>query len=69
VQTDNRANLGVAPEKLTVGEWHFDKDGTPVAGPNPDVSDSGRTALPTDGSPVHSKGQQAPERKGATGDW
>jgi len=32
-QSENRANLGTPPERATVGEWHFDKDGTPVAGP------------------------------------
>ncbi|MBE0623507.1 MAG: conjugal transfer protein TraG N-terminal domain-containing protein [Burkholderiales bacterium] len=32
-QTDNRAKLGTPPERPTIGEWHFDKDGVPVAGP------------------------------------
>jgi conjugal transfer mating pair stabilization protein TraG len=32
-QTDNRAKLGSPPEHPEVGDWHFDKDGTPVAGP------------------------------------
>ena len=38
VQSDNRARLGVPPEKPTVGEWHFDRDGTPVAGSDPSTS-------------------------------
>ena len=42
VQTDNRAKLGEAPEKPTIGEWHFDKDGTPVSGQKPDSKQSVR---------------------------
>lgn len=40
VQTDNRGKLGVAPEKPTIGEWHLDRDGVPVAGPKPETSES-----------------------------
>jgi hypothetical protein len=40
IQADNRAKLGVAPERPTIGEWHFDTDGTPVAGPNPETGTS-----------------------------
>jgi len=32
-QTDNRAKLGTPPERPTIGEWHLDKDGVPVASP------------------------------------
>jgi len=32
-QTDNRAKLGTAPETPTIGEWHLNKDGVPVRGP------------------------------------
>jgi hypothetical protein len=35
-QTDNRAKLGTPPERPSIGEWHLDKDGVPVAGPRPD---------------------------------
>jgi hypothetical protein len=28
-------NLGTAPKVEPIGEWHFDKDGVPVAGPKP----------------------------------
>ena len=35
-QTENRASLGTPPERPTIGEWHFDKDGVPVAGPGSD---------------------------------
>jgi conjugal transfer mating pair stabilization protein TraG len=34
-QTNNRANLGTPPESPTLGEWHFNKDGVPVAGRKP----------------------------------
>ena len=34
-QTDNRAKLGTPPERPSIGEWHLDKDGVPVAGPKP----------------------------------
>jgi len=35
-QADNRAKLGTPPEKPSIGEWHLDKDGVPVAGPKPE---------------------------------
>jgi hypothetical protein len=31
-------NLGTAPKVEPIGEWHFDKDGVPVAGPKPQAS-------------------------------
>ena len=34
-QNDNRAKLGTPPERPTIGEWHLDSDGIPVAGPKP----------------------------------
>jgi conjugal transfer mating pair stabilization protein TraG len=40
VQADNRAKLGTPPKRPTIGEWHFDKDGTPAAGPNPQTETS-----------------------------
>jgi len=40
-QTDNRAKLGTPPERPSVGEWHTNKDGVPVAGPKPDTPESG----------------------------
>ena len=40
-QTDNRAKLGTAPETPSIGEWHFDKDGAPTAGPAPKPATSG----------------------------
>ena len=42
-QTDNRAELGAPPERPTIGEWHFDKDGVPVAGPKPETARSSET--------------------------
>jgi hypothetical protein len=32
-QNDNRAKLGTPSERPSIGEWHLDKDGVPVAGP------------------------------------
>ena len=40
-QTDNRAKLGTPPERPSIGEWHTNKDGVPVAGPKPDTPESG----------------------------
>lgn len=40
VQGDNRANVGVAAAKPTIGEWHFDPDGIPVAGPKVETIES-----------------------------
>lgn len=39
VQADNRAKLGTPPQRPTIGEWHFDNDGTPVAGPAPEKTE------------------------------
>ena len=36
-QTDNRAKLGTPPERPTIGEWHLNKDGVPVAGRKPET--------------------------------
>ena len=35
VQADNRPKLGAPPHRPSIGEWHLDKDGVPVAGPKP----------------------------------
>jgi conjugal transfer mating pair stabilization protein TraG len=32
-QNDNRAKLGTPSERPSIGEWHLDKNGVPVAGP------------------------------------
>ena len=45
-QTDNRAKLGTAPETPSIGEWHFDKDGAPNAGPAPKPATSGHQPEP-----------------------
>ncbi|MGE0289765.1 MAG: conjugal transfer protein TraG N-terminal domain-containing protein [Bradyrhizobium sp.] len=39
-QTDNRAKLGTSPERPSIGEWHTNKDGVPVAGPKPETRES-----------------------------
>jgi hypothetical protein len=60
----SKPNLGTPPKVGPIGEWHFDKDGVPVAGPDskpaaPDPKPG--TAGPTDPT---KKG-----RGGATGKW
>lgn len=63
-QPDNRANLGTPPERPTIGEWHLDKDGVPVAGPKPETA--GRGEKPT--LPDSDQGAKQPTNgKGTTG--
>ena len=64
VQTENRATLGTPPERPIIGEWHFDKDGVPVAGPKPDVAERGEKTNPP--VPNQAAGQPAAD-KGTTG--
>ncbi len=54
-QTDNRANLGKPPERPAIGEWLFDKDGVPVAGPYPQPAAPGA-------KPSTSSTNQGPDR-------
>lgn len=63
-QTDNRANLGTPPERPSIGEWHLDKHGVPVAGPKPEAPVPGETANPP--STNESVGRSTDE-KGTTG--
>jgi len=60
-QTENRANVGVAPERPTSGEWHFDQDGTPVAGPRTGTSKS------ADPAPTVERSPQQPRENGPSG--
>jgi hypothetical protein len=39
--------IGTPPKRQPIGEWHFGRDGVPVAGPEPKPADS--TALPRPG--------------------
>jgi hypothetical protein len=39
----SQPELGTPPKVEPIGEWHFDKDGVPVAGPKP------KTAAPAEG--------------------
>ena len=57
-QTDNRAKLGTPPERPTIGEWHLDKDGVPVAGPKPETRESAASTPKTEQPP----GPQEPRR-------
>ncbi|MCL4748023.1 MAG: conjugal transfer protein TraG N-terminal domain-containing protein [Burkholderiaceae bacterium] len=43
-QPDNRAKLGTPPERPSIGEWHTNKDGVPVAGPMPETRESAASA-------------------------
>ena len=64
-QSDNRPNLGTPPERPTIGEWHFNKDGVPVTGPKPEtgghvekpiLSDTNQEAeQPTNGKSTNGK--------------
>ena len=53
-QTDNRAKLGTPPERPSIGEWHLDKDGVPVAGPKP-VAPGSAASTPKAGQPPGSQ--------------
>lgn len=64
VQTDNRANLGTPPERPTIGEWHFDKDGVPLAGPKPEVEAPGGKPSP---SSTNQGAGRVTDGKGTTG--
>jgi hypothetical protein len=52
VQADNRAKLGTPQQRPSIGEWHLDKDGVPVAGPKP----GSREAAASPDKPDRSKG-------------
>ena len=63
-QPDNRANFGKPPERPTIGDWHSDKDGVPVAGPKRE------SAAPAEKQSPSSTNQGAGRRidgKGTTG--
>ncbi len=53
-QTDNRAKLGTLPERPSIGEWHLDKDGVPVAGQKP-VAPGSAASTPKAGQPPGSQ--------------
>jgi len=63
-QADNRANLGTPPERPTIGEWHFDKDGVPVAGPRPEPAAPDAKPSP---SSTNQGADRSTDRKGTTG--
>lgn len=47
-QTDNRATLGTPPERPSIGEWHLNRDGVPVAGPKPEKRGPAASAAPAE---------------------
>jgi conjugal transfer mating pair stabilization protein TraG len=57
-------NLGSAPKAEPIGDWHYDKDGVPVAGPKPRPTAS----LPNPGN-SDAVGRSSKDRGGATGKW
>jgi conjugal transfer mating pair stabilization protein TraG len=66
-QTDNRAKLGTPPERPSIGEWHLDKDGVPVAGPKPETRESAASTTKAEQPPgPHGAGRPTAE-KGKTG--
>jgi hypothetical protein len=60
----SQPNLGTPPKVEPIGEWHFDEDGVPVAGPNP------KSAAPPP-KPGTADAVERPnkDRGGATGKW
>jgi conjugal transfer mating pair stabilization protein TraG len=60
-QTDNRANLGIPPERPTIGEWHSDSGGVPVAGTK-------RESAAPGGKPAQPVGKQGSGRSSAQDD-
>ena len=57
-------NLGTPPKVEPIGEWHFDKDGVPVAGPNPKPA-----APPPKPGTADAVDPPNKDRGGATGKW
>jgi conjugal transfer mating pair stabilization protein TraG len=57
-------NLGTAPKVEPIGEWHFDKDGVPVAGPKPQPA-----APPPKPGTANPLGPAKSDRGGKTGEW
>ncbi|MBE0614115.1 MAG: conjugal transfer protein TraG N-terminal domain-containing protein [Burkholderiales bacterium] len=66
-QTDNRANLGTPSEKPSIGEWHLDKDGVPVAGPKPVSRESAASAAKPEQPPASQEAGRPTDQKGTTG--
>ena len=46
----SRPNLGTPPKVEPIGEWHFDMEGFPVAGPEPHIAVSGTKPDPDSGN-------------------
>jgi conjugal transfer mating pair stabilization protein TraG len=56
-------NLGTAPNVEPIGDWHFDKDGVPVAGPKPQPA-----APPPKPGTAENVNRPRKDRGGATGE-
>ena len=60
----SQPDLGTPPDVEPIGEWHLDKDGVPVAGPNPTpVTPSANPGIPDEVE------RRSKDRGGATGEW
>ncbi|MGQ0526336.1 MAG: hypothetical protein ACT4P8_22075, partial [Betaproteobacteria bacterium] len=66
-QTDNRAKLGTPPERPSIGEWHTNEDGVPVAGPKPKTPESVTPAAKTDHAPSPAESRRSNDGKDMTG--
>jgi hypothetical protein len=66
-QIDNRANLGTPPERPSIGEWHSDKDGVPVAGPKPETRESVPSAAKAEQAPGPEETRRSNDGKGTNG--
>jgi hypothetical protein len=66
-QTDNRATLGTPPERQSIGDWHFDKDRVPIAGPKPETRESAASTAKAEQPPGPHGAARPTDRKGTTG--
>jgi conjugal transfer mating pair stabilization protein TraG len=66
-QTDNRAKLGTPPERPSIGEWHLNRDGVPVAGPKPETRGAAASAAPAEQSAGPQEIRRPTDGKGTPG--
>lgn len=66
-QTDNRANLGTPPERPSIGEWHSDKDGVPVAGPKPEIREAEASTPKAEQPPGPQGARRSTDERGTPG--
>ncbi len=66
-QTDNRAKLGTPPERSSIGEWHLNKDGVPVAGPKREARESAPPATKAEPAAGPEENRRPADGKGTPG--